>query len=166
MTECQYQSGGVSWGNNGGSYYIHRVDREGYSRIKEKFEQRQSMTRTRTRRHQRWLSGVWYGEKSYIVITFAPPCFHICFHIRYSIGVFNIILIVPLKNLIHSDQLLYSRTYFYPSTYNRIYLGRATNALSNIYHIYSSAWWFPCLTNVLLSFRRSVLMLWKNLCIK
>lgn len=52
-TECQYHSGSVSWGNNGGSYYVHRVDREGYSRIKERFEQRQSMTRTRTRRNQR-----------------------------------------------------------------------------------------------------------------
>ena len=64
VTECRYHSGGVSWGNNGGSYYIHRVDREGYSRIKEKFEQRQSSTRTRTRRHQRWWS-VWYGGKSH-----------------------------------------------------------------------------------------------------
>jgi H3 lysine-79-specific histone-lysine N-methyltransferase len=52
VTERQYHSGSVSWGNNGGSYYVHRVDREGYSKIREKFEARQSMTRTR-RRSQR-----------------------------------------------------------------------------------------------------------------
>ena len=70
MTECRYHSGGVSWGNNGGSYYIHRVDREGYSRIKEKFEQRQSSTRTRTRRHQLWWRSVWYGGKSHTSFTY------------------------------------------------------------------------------------------------
>ncbi|KXN84823.1 Histone-lysine N-methyltransferase, H3 lysine-79 specific [Leucoagaricus sp. SymC.cos] len=51
VTERYYHSGSVSWGNNGGSYYVHRVDREGYSQIREKFEARQ-MTRTR-RRNQR-----------------------------------------------------------------------------------------------------------------
>ncbi|KAF8887704.1 S-adenosyl-L-methionine-dependent methyltransferase [Infundibulicybe gibba] len=38
VTERPYHSGSVSWGNNGGSYYIHRVDRGGYAKIREKFE--------------------------------------------------------------------------------------------------------------------------------
>ncbi|KAH9487179.1 Histone-lysine N-methyltransferase, H3 lysine-79 specific [Psilocybe cubensis] len=38
VKERPYHSGSVSWGNNGGTYYLHKVDREGYSRIKEKFE--------------------------------------------------------------------------------------------------------------------------------
>jgi len=38
VTERPYHSGSVSWGNNGGTYYLHRVDRKGYAKIKEKFE--------------------------------------------------------------------------------------------------------------------------------
>lgn len=54
VTERQYHSGSVSWGNNGGSYYVHRVDREGYAKIRERFENaRQSMTRGSRRRSQR-----------------------------------------------------------------------------------------------------------------
>ncbi|KAF7367455.1 Histone-lysine N-methyltransferase, H3 lysine-79 specific [Mycena sanguinolenta] len=38
VTERTYHSGSVSWGNNGGTYYIHRVDRTGYASIRERFE--------------------------------------------------------------------------------------------------------------------------------
>ncbi|KAJ3774821.1 DOT1-domain-containing protein [Lentinula raphanica] len=38
VTERPYYPGSVSWGNNGGSYYIHRVDRVGYAEIRQKFE--------------------------------------------------------------------------------------------------------------------------------
>ncbi|KAJ6577112.1 S-adenosyl-L-methionine-dependent methyltransferase, partial [Mycena sp. CBHHK59/15] len=38
VTERSYHSGSVSWGNSGGSYYIHRVDRAGYADIRERFE--------------------------------------------------------------------------------------------------------------------------------
>ncbi|KAJ7226132.1 histone-lysine N-methyltransferase [Mycena pura] len=38
VTECHYRSGSVSWGNGGGTYYIHRVDRSGYATIRAKFE--------------------------------------------------------------------------------------------------------------------------------
>ena len=38
VTEKPYHSGSVSWGNNGGTYYLHKVDREGYAKIKERFD--------------------------------------------------------------------------------------------------------------------------------
>ncbi|KAF5382801.1 hypothetical protein D9757_007288 [Collybiopsis confluens] len=38
VTERPYYPGAVSWGNGAGSYYIHRVDREGYAEIRQKFE--------------------------------------------------------------------------------------------------------------------------------
>lgn len=38
VTERPYHSGSVSWGSGGGSYYIHRVDREGYAKIRERWE--------------------------------------------------------------------------------------------------------------------------------
>jgi H3 lysine-79-specific histone-lysine N-methyltransferase len=38
VTERPYRSGSVSWGSGGGSYYLHRVDREGYAEIRERFE--------------------------------------------------------------------------------------------------------------------------------
>jgi len=38
VTERPYRSGSVSWGNGGGSYYLHRVDREGYRKIQERIE--------------------------------------------------------------------------------------------------------------------------------
>ena len=38
VTERPYHSGSVSWGNNGGMYYLHRVDREGYAKIRQRFE--------------------------------------------------------------------------------------------------------------------------------
>ncbi len=49
VTERPYHSGSVSWGINGGSYYIHRVDRAGYAQIRERFEN----TRTRGTRTRR-----------------------------------------------------------------------------------------------------------------
>ncbi|KAK2462119.1 hypothetical protein APHAL10511_006582 [Amanita phalloides] len=49
VTERSYHSGSVSWGINGGSYYIHKVDRVGYAHIRERFEN----TRTRTTRTRR-----------------------------------------------------------------------------------------------------------------
>ena len=33
-----YHSGNVSWGSNGGNYYLQRVDRDGYAFIRDKFE--------------------------------------------------------------------------------------------------------------------------------
>jgi len=51
VTERPYHSGSVSWGNSGGTYYLHRVDREGYAKIKERFESSQSGHRnTRSKR--------------------------------------------------------------------------------------------------------------------
>ncbi|KAJ3751202.1 DOT1-domain-containing protein [Lentinula detonsa] len=38
VTERPYYPGSVSWGNSGGSYYVHRVDRVGYAEIRQKFE--------------------------------------------------------------------------------------------------------------------------------
>ncbi|KAJ6573878.1 hypothetical protein DFH09DRAFT_1311954 [Mycena vulgaris] len=38
ISERPYHSGSVSWGNSGGTYYIHRVDRTGYADIRERFE--------------------------------------------------------------------------------------------------------------------------------
>ncbi|KAJ7171729.1 histone-lysine N-methyltransferase [Mycena crocata] len=38
VSERPYHSGSVSWGNSGGTYYIHRVDRAGYADIRERFE--------------------------------------------------------------------------------------------------------------------------------
>lgn len=38
VSERPYHSGSVSWGNSGGTYYIHRVDRTGYAEIRERFE--------------------------------------------------------------------------------------------------------------------------------
>ncbi|KAF8624900.1 hypothetical protein AX15_005768 [Amanita polypyramis BW_CC] len=49
VTERPYHSGMVSWGINGGSYYVHRVDRAGYAEIRERFENTRARS-TRTRR--------------------------------------------------------------------------------------------------------------------
>ncbi|KAH7911815.1 S-adenosyl-L-methionine-dependent methyltransferase [Hygrophoropsis aurantiaca] len=38
VVERPYRSGSVSWGSNGGTYYLHRVDRQGYAGIKQRFE--------------------------------------------------------------------------------------------------------------------------------
>ncbi len=38
VEERPYHPGSVSWGNSGGYYYLHRVDRQGYAKIKERFE--------------------------------------------------------------------------------------------------------------------------------
>jgi len=38
VTAHPYRSGSVSWGNSGGLYYLHRVDREGYRKIQERIE--------------------------------------------------------------------------------------------------------------------------------
>ncbi|CCM01428.1 uncharacterized protein FIBRA_03479 [Fibroporia radiculosa] len=52
VTERHYSTGSVSWGSGGGSYFIHRVDRESYADIKQKLEtSRTTLTRsTRSRR--------------------------------------------------------------------------------------------------------------------
>ena len=34
----RYRSGDVSWSGGDGVYYLHRVDREGYAKSREKFE--------------------------------------------------------------------------------------------------------------------------------
>lgn len=49
VTERPYHSGSVSWGNNGGCYYIHRVDREGYAKIKQRFESTRTVSGRSTR---------------------------------------------------------------------------------------------------------------------
>ncbi|EAU93345.2 histone-lysine N-methyltransferase [Coprinopsis cinerea okayama7 len=50
VTEREYSSGSVSWGNSGGSYYIHRVDRTGYAKIREQFENARAQMRPLRRR--------------------------------------------------------------------------------------------------------------------
>ncbi|KAG5646907.1 hypothetical protein DXG03_001983 [Asterophora parasitica] len=54
VTERPYHSGSVSWGNGGGSYFIHRVDRGGYAEIRRRFENSRAgsgrSTRTRNSR--------------------------------------------------------------------------------------------------------------------
>lgn len=50
MTEKPYHSGSVSWGNNGGSYYLHKVDREGYAKIKERFDRSHNRPRRGARK--------------------------------------------------------------------------------------------------------------------
>ncbi|KAG6819626.1 hypothetical protein H0H93_010046 [Arthromyces matolae] len=44
VVERPYHSGSVSWGNAGGSYYVHRVDRLGYAEIRERFESSRTST--------------------------------------------------------------------------------------------------------------------------
>ncbi|KJA29099.1 hypothetical protein HYPSUDRAFT_175678 [Hypholoma sublateritium FD-334 SS-4] len=50
VTEKPYHSGSVSWGNNGGSYYLHKVDREGYAKIKERFDRSHNRPRRGARK--------------------------------------------------------------------------------------------------------------------
>ncbi|KAG6874167.1 hypothetical protein C0995_005585 [Termitomyces sp. Mi166 len=52
VVERPYHSGSVSWGNSGGSYYVHRVDRAGYAEILTRFENSRTGTgrNSRTRR--------------------------------------------------------------------------------------------------------------------
>ncbi|KAF9229829.1 DOT1-domain-containing protein [Gyrodon lividus] len=38
VVERPYRSGSVSWGSSGGTYYLHRVDREGYASVRQRFE--------------------------------------------------------------------------------------------------------------------------------
>ncbi|KZT08928.1 DOT1-domain-containing protein [Laetiporus sulphureus 93-53] len=52
VKERPYYAGSVSWGNGGGSYYFHRVDREGYADIKKRFENSRT-TPARTTRSRR-----------------------------------------------------------------------------------------------------------------
>ncbi|RXW15085.1 hypothetical protein EST38_g10773 [Candolleomyces aberdarensis] len=53
VKERPYHSGSVSWGNGGGSYFVHRVDRAGYSLVKEKYERERGATRkTRSSRRR------------------------------------------------------------------------------------------------------------------
>ncbi|KAA1475413.1 DOT1-domain-containing protein [Dentipellis sp. KUC8613] len=49
VSEQPYHSGAVSWGSGSGSYYVHRVDREGYKAIRERFESQRSRS-VRSRR--------------------------------------------------------------------------------------------------------------------
>ncbi|KAG2050153.1 DOT1-domain-containing protein [Suillus hirtellus] len=48
--ERPYRSGSVSWGSGGGSYYLHRVDREGYAVIKQQFENQRARSARASRR--------------------------------------------------------------------------------------------------------------------
>lgn len=50
VTRHEYTPNSVSWTDNGGTFYVHRVDREGYARIVEKYEARQTGRSTRSRR--------------------------------------------------------------------------------------------------------------------
>lgn len=55
VSERPYPPGSVSWGSGGGTYYLHRVDREGYAEVKEEVLRASSMAsgrgmRTRGRR--------------------------------------------------------------------------------------------------------------------
>ena len=51
VTHKVYHSGSVSWGSGSGSYYLHRVDREGYVKIRQKLERAAGTGRsTRLRR--------------------------------------------------------------------------------------------------------------------
>ncbi|KAJ6569519.1 S-adenosyl-L-methionine-dependent methyltransferase [Mycena capillaripes] len=50
VSERPYHSGSVSWGNSGGTYYIHRVDRAGYASIRERFENSRGGGRASRRR--------------------------------------------------------------------------------------------------------------------
>lgn len=50
VEQHEYSPSSVSWTDNGGTFYVHRVDREGYARILEKFEARHSGRSTRSRR--------------------------------------------------------------------------------------------------------------------
>jgi H3 lysine-79-specific histone-lysine N-methyltransferase len=52
VKERPYHSGSVSWGNGGGSYFIHRVDRAGYSAVKQKYEEGKGALRTRSSRRK------------------------------------------------------------------------------------------------------------------
>ncbi|KAI0962913.1 hypothetical protein AcW1_000145 [Taiwanofungus camphoratus] len=49
VQEKQYHPGSVSWGNGGGSYFLHRVDREGYADIKQHFEKSRTVYSRSTR---------------------------------------------------------------------------------------------------------------------
>jgi len=54
VSERSYYPGSVSWGNSGGSYFLHRVDREGYEKIKNQFDTTRATTSsTRSTRSRR-----------------------------------------------------------------------------------------------------------------
>ncbi|KAG0703065.1 S-adenosyl-L-methionine-dependent methyltransferase [Suillus ampliporus] len=48
--ERPYRSGSVSWGSGGGLYHLHRVDREGYAVIKQRFENQRARSARASRR--------------------------------------------------------------------------------------------------------------------
>lgn len=50
VVERPYRSGSVSWGSGGGSYYLHKVDREGYASIKQRFENLRARSARASRR--------------------------------------------------------------------------------------------------------------------
>ena len=50
VTERTFASGSVSWADTGGSYYVHRVDRAGYSEIRKRFESSRGIRSTRRTR--------------------------------------------------------------------------------------------------------------------
>ncbi|KAI4519278.1 histone methylation protein DOT1-domain-containing protein [Schizophyllum commune] len=50
VTERTFASGSVSWADTGGSYYVHRVDRAGYSEIRKRFESSRGIRSSRRTR--------------------------------------------------------------------------------------------------------------------
>ncbi|KAF7319741.1 Histone-lysine N-methyltransferase, H3 lysine-79 specific [Mycena kentingensis (nom. inval.)] len=52
VKEFQYHSGDVSWGNGGGSYYVHRVDRQGYAEMRAHLERGSSGRSSRSSRRR------------------------------------------------------------------------------------------------------------------
>ncbi|THV06753.1 DOT1-domain-containing protein [Dendrothele bispora CBS 962.96] len=54
VQERPYYPGAVSWGNGGGSYYVHRVDRKGYADIRERFENSRSSSGRSSRSRSKW----------------------------------------------------------------------------------------------------------------
>ncbi|KAJ7585790.1 S-adenosyl-L-methionine-dependent methyltransferase [Mycena floridula] len=53
VTEKPYRSGSVSWASGAGHYYIHRVDRDGYSKVREQFHNTRTTTTTSSGRISR-----------------------------------------------------------------------------------------------------------------
>jgi len=53
VSEHGYHSGAVSWGSGSGSYYVHRVDREGYAEIRARFESSRAASAVRSTRARR-----------------------------------------------------------------------------------------------------------------
>ncbi|KAF9242377.1 DOT1-domain-containing protein [Melanogaster broomeanus] len=54
VVERPYRSGSVSWGSGGGTYYLHRVDRQGYASVRQRFENLRARS-SRASSGRRWL---------------------------------------------------------------------------------------------------------------